>query len=219
MYIAYHEDIKPIYRSYFPIMKAIAGQFGNQCEVVIHDFADYNASIYAMMGNVTGRELYAPLTQFIIQTLQKEGEDAEDKIGYITYFQGKPFRCSTIFIREEGELVGCLCINYSVQEFFALKAITEQLTTSRSVLQLESEAKKEYFARNVEDFVEHTLEDVLTRKEGKDITQLTKDERIEIIRELDATGIFSVKGTVEKLAERMNMSKFTIYNYIEESRK
>ena len=219
MYFVYDESIKPIFRSYFPIMKAIAGHFGHQCEVVIHDFTDFNRSIVAMAGNVTGRDLYAPLTQFIRKTLREKGEDVEDQIGYIAYFQGKPFRCSTIFIREEGKLVGCLSINYSVQEFFALKAITEQLTMSRSVLQLKAEAKREYFARNVEDFVEHTFASVIQKKGFKDLSQLTKDERLEMIRELDATGIFSVKGTVEKLAGQMNVSKFTVYSYLEEIRK
>jgi len=200
-------------------MKAIAGQFGNQCEVVIHDFSDYNSSIHALMGNVTGRDLYAPLTRFIIQTLQKEGEDVEDKVGYITYYEGKPFRCSTVFIRDHQEkLIGCLSINYCVQDFFTLKKITEQLTTNRSVLQLESEAKEEYFAHNVEDFVENTFETIVNNV-GKDLTTLTKTERLELVHELDETGVFSVKGTVEKLAERMLMSIYTIYNDIEESRK
>jgi len=199
-------------------MKAIAGQFGNQCEVVIHDFADYSSSIHAMMGNVTDRGLYAPLNRFIIQLLQEKGEDVEDQIGYITYYHGRPFRCSTIFIREKGKLIGCLSINYCVQDFFALKKITEQLTTNRSVLQLESEAKEEYFAHSIEDFVSHTFETIIDKK-GKDLSKLTKDERLQLVHELDETGIFSVKGTVEELAERMNMSIYTIYNDIEESRK
>ena len=164
MNIAYDENIHPVFKNYFPIMKAIAGQFGNQCEVVLHDFSNYNASIIAMMGNVTERDLYAPLTSMVIDIISKEGKDAEDRIGYITYYKGKPFRCSTIFIRDGAELAGCLCINYCVQDFFALKRITEQLTTNRSVLQLEAEAQKEYFAENVEDFVEYTIQSIIEQK-------------------------------------------------------
>lgn len=218
MHIAYDEHIKQELKHFFPIMKAIAGQFGNQCEAVIHDFSDYNSSIVAMIGNVTERELYAPLTSFVIEIINTEGDDAEDKIGYITYFKGKPFRCSTIFIRDGNKVIGCLCINYCVQDFFALKRITEQLTTNRSVLQLDAEAKQEYFAQNVEDFVEYTIQNVI-EKNGEDLTKLTKAERLDLIRELEWTGVFSVKGTVETLAERMNMSKYTIYNDIEEVRR
>src|SRR5690606_18724556 len=114
--------------------------------------------------------------------------------------------------------IGCLCINYCVQDFFALKRITEQLTTSRSVLELEKEAKDEYFAQSVEDFVDNTVQKIIARN-GKDLTKLTKAERLDLIRQLDQTGVFLVKGTVEMLAERMNMSKYTIYNDIDEVRK
>lgn len=172
-----------------------------------------------MFGNVTGRELYAPLTNVVIEILNEEGDHAEDRIGYISYYKGLPFRNSTIFIRDDhGKIIGCLCINYCVQDFFALKQITEQLTTSRSVSELKSEAKEEYFAQNVDDFVEYNMQKVL-EKQGGDLTKLSKEERINLIRELEEKGIFLVKGTVEKIAERLNMSKYTIYNYIEEVKK
>ncbi|GGH68148.1 hypothetical protein GCM10010978_00840 [Compostibacillus humi] len=218
MYIAYDENIDERFKRYFPIMKAVTGLLGNQCETVIHDFSNHNESIVAMMGNVTERQLYAPLTSFVLEILKKEGDEAEDRIGYITYYKGKPYRCSTIFIRDGKELIGCLCINYCVQDFFALKRITEQLTTSRSVLELEKEAKDEYFAQSVEDFVDNTVQKIIARN-GKDLTKLTKAERLDLIRQLDQTGVFLVKGTVEMLAERMNMSKYTIYNDIDEVRK
>lgn len=215
MYIAYDENIHPELKKYFSIAKAIAGQFGNQCEVVIHDTSDYHSSIVAMFGNVTGRQLYAPLTNVIIEILNEKGDDAEDIVGYISYYKGQPFRNSTIFIRDENEkIIGCLCINYCVQDFFALKQITEQLTNSRSVSELKSEAKEEYFAQNVDDFVEYNIQKTL-EKQGGDLTKLSKEERINLIRDLEEKGIFLVKGTVELIAERMNMSKYTIYNYID----
>jgi len=218
MYVAYDENINVGLKNYFPFMKAVAGQFENQCEVVMHDFKDYNRSVLAMFGNVTGRELYSPLTNFVIEIINKEGDEAKDRIGYITHFKGRPFKCSTTFIRDGKKVIGCICINYCVQEYFALKKIVDQFTTNTNKIDSNHEVKDEYFANNIDDLVEHIIQQVIEAK-GEDLSKLTKEERIELVRELEEKGVFLVKGTVETLAERMNMSKYTIYNYIEEVRK
>lgn len=218
MHVEIDENIKPLLKSYMPVMKVIAGQFGNQCEVILHDFSNYDSSIVAMVGNITDRDLCAPLTDFVIEILQKEGNDAEDQIGYLTYFKGKPFRCSTMFIRDGEQVIGCMCINYCVQDFLTLKKVADNFLSDTSILKPVQKFKQEYFAQNIDDFVENTIQKVLVEK-GEDLTRLTKDERIELIRELDQKGVFLVKGTVETLAERMNMSKYTIYSYIEKAKK
>lgn len=218
MYVNYEENLNPIFKDYLPIMKVISGQFGNQCEVVLHDFSNYTSSIVAIVGNITDRKLHAPLTDFVIEILRNEGDDAEDRIGYMTYFKGKPFRCSTTFIRDGSQVIGCMCINYCVQDYFTIKKMADPFITAYQDMEAISEVKQEYFAQSIDDFVENTIQKVLADK-GEDLTRLTKPERIDLIGELEQKGVFLVKGTVETLAERMNISKYTIYNYIEEVKK
>ncbi len=214
MFMQLAENLNPVFEPYLPLMKAVTGILGDRCEVVLHDFSDYNASVVAIVGNVTNRKLYAPLTDFVIEIIKTEGDEAEDRIGYHTCFKGKPYRCSTVFIRHNGKLAGCLCINYCIQDFFTLKKIAEN-----SIMDASDEKSahfgEEYFASNIDDFVEHVFKKVIG-KSGEDLTRLTRPERLEIIGELEEKGIFLVKGTVEMLAEHMNLSKYTVYNYIDE---
>lgn len=104
MFIQLAEDLNPVFNPYLPLMKAITGMFGDECEVVLHDFSDYNASVVAIVGNVTSRKLYAPLTNFVIEIIKTEGDQAEDRIGYYTRFKGKPYRCSTVFYSAQQEI-------------------------------------------------------------------------------------------------------------------
>ncbi|MBA4602376.1 helix-turn-helix transcriptional regulator [Thermoactinomyces mirandus] len=215
MFIQLAEDLNPVFEPYLPFMKAITGILGDQCEVVLHDFSNYNASVVAIVGNVTNRKLYAPLTNFVIEIIKTEGDEAEDRIGYHTYFKGKPYRCSTIFIRHKRKLAGCLCINYCIQDFFTLRKIAGNFIMEESGLDKSPDYRDEYFASNIDDFVKNVFQKVI-EKRGEDLTRLTRAERLEIIRELEEKGIFLVKGTVEMLAEHMNLSKYTVYNYIDE---
>lgn len=215
MLIQLAEDLNPVFEPYVPLMKAVTGMFGDQCEVVLHDFSDYNASVVAIVGNVTHRKLYAPLTNFVIEIIKTEGDEAEDRIGYHTCFKGKPYRCSTVFIRHNKKLIGCLCINYCIQDFFTLRKIATNLIMSEDELNKSSHCGDEYFASNVDDFVENVFQKVIEKRK-EDLTRLTRPERLEIIGELEEKGVFLVKGTVEMLAEHMNLSKYTVYNYIDE---
>jgi len=45
---------------------------------------------------------------------------------------------------------------------------------------------------------------------------MQKDEKLETVRYLQKRGVFLVKGTIEKVANLLNVSRYTIYNYLVE---
>lgn len=50
---------------------------------------------------------------------------------------------------------------------------------------------------------------------GKAIPSMSKEDRVEIVRRLEEQGFFLIKGAIKVLAGKFNMSKFTIYNYLD----
>jgi predicted transcriptional regulator YheO len=46
----------------------------------------------------------------------------------------------------------------------------------------------------------------------------TKSERLKIVSQLERKGVFLVKGVVELISGRLNISKFTLYSYLDEIR-
>ena len=43
-----------------------------------------------------------------------------------------------------------------------------------------------------------------------------RDDKVALIRFMDQKGLFLIKGTVEKVAKRMGISKVTVYSYLDE---
>jgi predicted transcriptional regulator YheO len=48
---------------------------------------------------------------------------------------------------------------------------------------------------------------------------MEKDDKIEVIKYLDQKGAFMIKGAVDHAAEKLNVSRYTIYNYLKEVEK
>lgn len=50
-------------------------------------------------------------------------------------------------------------------------------------------------------------------------SQTDRAEKLAIVKELDRRGLFLVKGAVEIVADRLDVSKYTLYTYIDETKK
>ena len=47
---------------------------------------------------------------------------------------------------------------------------------------------------------------------------MTREKRIELIRFMDQRGVFLVKGAIDRVAEKLGISKVTVYSYLDEVR-
>ncbi len=92
------------------LAKALSKQFGDNCEIVIHDLnkASLDNSIVAIEnGHVSNRSIGDGPSMVVLDTLTKKPEDIEDQLAYLTEVDGKMIKSSTVYIRDEkGD--GCL---------------------------------------------------------------------------------------------------------------
>jgi predicted transcriptional regulator YheO len=47
---------------------------------------------------------------------------------------------------------------------------------------------------------------------------MSTDEKIELVKEMEISGVFQIKGAVDQLALFMGVSKYTVYNYLKKIR-
>ena len=200
----------PIFKNYLPIAEGIAKTFGSNCEVVLHDLTDVSSSIVAILnGHVTGRKIGSPMTDLGLTILKKGNED-QLLLNYPNKsIKGKRLKSTSILIRDDyGEVVGCLCINIDLTMLSMANSILEEMVN------VHEEKDEESFPQSVTDLEEKMI-DRAVEKIGKPITLMDKNERMEFIRLLDDMGLFLIKGTVQNVAQLLDVSKFTIYNYLE----
>ena len=196
------------------VAKAIAVQFGDSCEVVVHDLTgeDPDHTIaYIENGNVSKREVGGAPSQIALETLNRRGEGLpEDELGYLTRTQGgRILKSSTVFIPgEDGKVEGILSINFDV---------TEMLTAEHAINSIVNTTVKkepEQIPMNVSELLDELI-DRSVATVGKPVAAMTKDDKIKAIDYLYRNGAFLVTKSGDKIAEYFGISKYTLYSYID----
>lgn len=187
----------------------IARAFGANCEAVVHDFTDLEHSVVHVEGNVTNRAIGAPVTDLVVKTLRAGGSRVADLISYRnTTPEGRILKSSTCFLRDtDGEIIGALCINFDITDF------ANSIATMENLVRVDDPDRPgpETFASNLSETNDALMEQAI-REMGKTPSLMNKEERIRCVRILEENGAFLIKGTVEHVAQRMGVSKYTIYN-------
>lgn len=197
--------------------KGIAGQFGRNCEVVIHDLrgGDTEHSIIAIEnGHVTGRSVGDGPSHIVLESLKETSESLEDRVSYLTKTSdGRVLRSTTIFIRDEdGKVIGLMGINYDISMLVAVDGVIRDLTGTDT-----QTSEPESISRNVADLLDELLEQSV-RLIGKPTALMSKDDKIRAIKFLDDSGAFLVTKSGPKVCEYFGISTYTLYSYLDEIR-
>ncbi len=212
---SFHPDLKKIHQ----IMPSLAKVLGSNCELVLHDFNDVRHSIVAIEGNITDRSIGGPLTDLFLQIIHQE-DSPDDLLKYSSYTtDGRELVCSTIFLRDETDkVVGCLCINRDISKFKIVRDSLDELCQVFP-MQLNHEVEQtETFVQDVEELLMGTIHEIIAI-EMRPVESMTKAEKIRIVKMLDNRGIFLIRGSVQTVARALNVSRYTIYNYLDEVRE
>jgi len=211
---------KTTFKSLKRLADGMVGVFGERCEVVIHDFSDMTRSVVYIAGNVTNRSVGAPMTDLPFKLLKQFGNKVPDKIGYKnTSGNGKFLKCSTIFLRDQkGRVEGCLCINFDVTDFVFLSTGFFEFSSLNQAPEREPPfTPQEHYAKSFSETMESII-DTRVAECGKPPATMDKVEKKELIRKLDAGGVFVIKGSVDYVAKVFGLSRYTIYSYLKEVR-
>jgi len=198
--------------------------FGKKCEVALHDFAIPQHSIVEIEnGHVTGRKIGDPITDFALSIWHKNGygkngKKKEDKIvNYRTKTKdGKILRSSSVFIRDDQKkIIGCLCINYDLTEYLMFNKIIGEFCTNIDLDNEKSKEEVETFTNDVDDVLENIIRKAIDEV-GKPVSMMQKEDKLMVVKIVDKKGGFLIKGAINQLASEISVSRYTIYNYLDE---
>ncbi|WP_279230379.1 helix-turn-helix transcriptional regulator [Thermohalobacter berrensis] len=196
-----------------PIVKGLGRTLGKHYEIVLHDISQSESSVIAIEnGHITKRKVGSPVTDFLLELLSLNKENGKDMaLNYISKTKdGKRLKSSTILIKDEnGKVIGCLCINLDLTAIEVSKKFLDEIS------KVEHENSTESFLEDVEDFLEVMIHKGLSIVD-KPANLLTKDEKIKIVEYLKNKHVFNIKGAVDAVAKELNVSRYTVYNYIDE---
>lgn len=201
------------------LSKALAAHFGENCEVLVHDLRGNDAehTIAAIEnGHVSARKAGDGASRVALEALQgKNDPSLADSYGYLTRTgDGRILKSSTVYLRGAGgEVEGILSINYD---------ITELLMAQRAVNSLLSDGEPreplpERIPQNVSDLLDELIEQSVARV-GKPVAMMTKEDKIDAIHFLNKAGAFLVTKSGDRVSRYFNISKYTLYSYIDAKR-
>lgn len=206
------ETLKESYGFLKPLVKAIAQAVGPRCEVVLHDLYDLEHSIVAIEnGQVTGRKVGDSSTNLGLQALRKKAEES-DIYNYMSRTKdGKTLRSSSIYIRnDDGLAIGSICINYDITDLLMVENVVRELVET-------GEHVEESYVSDISEILEQLLQEAM-KIVGKPLSYMQKEDKLKAIEFLEEKGVFTVKRAMERVAQFFDISKFTVYNYLDEIR-
>ncbi|MFF5994055.1 PAS domain-containing protein [Lysinibacillus sp. KU-BSD001] len=205
---------RKILENYFQMADMIVHTFGPQCEVVIHDLADVQSSLIYINGTVTNRSLGAPVTDVILKELRKSGNDIQDMLGYtIKTKSNQHIKTSTMFIRnDDNDVIGYIGINYDMTAFKYIQSVLDDFISAKPGLP--NDEMNESYANNVEEIFEQIIQSSLLEVHVP-VEKMSRQDKIRFVQILDDKGIFLIHGAVDKVSDILQVSKQTIYNYLD----
>ncbi|OIV47059.1 hypothetical protein BK025_07075 [Sodalis sp. TME1] len=200
-----------ILASYEAVVDGLAMLIGGHCEIVLHPLEDLKCSAVRIAnGEHTGRKVGSPISDLALRMLHDmAGEDSSVSRAYFTRAKnGVLMKSVTIAIRNrEQRVIGLLCINMNLDVPFS------QIMQTFIPPETQDIATSVNFASSVDDLVAQTLEFTIEEVNAdRNVSNNAKNRQI--VLNLYEKGIFDIKDAINQVADRLNISKHTVYLYI-----
>jgi hypothetical protein len=211
-------------------------------EIVLHDLAALPNSIVAIEGDVTGRRPGDPATDRLLETAASGS--FETRTGYRTTSpSGRSLLSTTIVIRDAaGRPAAALCINRDVTDWQIIGSAARSILGENEaglgsggsggvggVGQNERNAQDERsgaaalgsadggeaFVHDVDELAAAVLRQAVAEQDVP-VSLMRKAHKVEAVRSLKRRGFFMLRDAVEMAAQALGVTRFTIYNYLNE---
>lgn len=202
-----------ILKSYEAVVDGLAMLIGSHCEIVLHSLQDLKCSaIRIANGEHTGRKIGSPITDLALRMLHDmTGADSSVSKCYFTRAKsGVLMKSVTIAIRNRDQrVIGLLCMNMNLDVPFS-QIMSTFIPPETQGQEVPSTVN---FASSVEDLVMQTLEFTIEEVNAdRNVSNNAKNRQI--VLNLYEKGIFDIKDAINQVADRLNISKHTVYLYI-----
>ena len=217
----------PILQQYVILTEFLGQALGPSYEVALHDLTNRNRSIIAIANShISGREVGAPLTNMALSILRERSYETSDYTVNDSGLSvnGRELRSNTMFIKQDGQLIGMLCVNFDDSAFQTVARDLMELIHPGEYLE---ERRKRMLERGESPFPGRTEQysnnsrsvaaDAVgreLRRLGKTNQELTADDRLHVIAALERDGIFLLKGVIREVAAALGCSQASVYRYI-----
>ncbi|MBQ5953072.1 MAG: PAS domain-containing protein [Lachnospiraceae bacterium] len=193
---------------------------GDKCEILVHDFRKgYDHSItYEFNAKLSGRAVGGSPRGGMISNTGKDVEPYRDSlIFFYPGSNGQVFKsCTTVIADQNHKIVGSVCVNLEVSGLILAQESINQLVGYHDNLSFDDNSAS--VTQNVDEFLNHLIRQCELNI-GKPMSMMSKQEKLAALAFLDDKGVFKISKTSNLLCEKLQISRYTLYAYLDEVRK
>jgi predicted transcriptional regulator YheO len=159
-----------------------------------------------------------PVSELNLRRLLEEDDFPDTIINFASRnSRGQQLKSSSLAIRDDkGKIIGALCLHFDISQFEQFHQFLEHLISSNVPSYL-----------GINDFGESQPHDEEIKNEINDwllknsllASQLTYKDKRAIVQHLSHRGCFKKKGAIPCVAQALQLTRQSIYNYLDLSKK
>lgn len=191
---------------------------GSNTEIILHDLTNYEESIvHIINGHISDRKIGDPVTDLVLEFIASESKGNKQFISNYNSktIEGRLLYSSTYFIRDDNnEIVGALCLNSDYHEVKkSLSFLTSLLPNYVDDKILSINNIKENLNTNPQELTLNKIDAIINEFDVVP-NRMTTEEKTNVIAALNDCGVFNIRGSVQEVATKLQMSEPSIYRYI-----
>lgn len=200
------------WKHYQPFIQAIVELFHPIVEAAVHDLN--KGKIVAIYHNLSQRKEgeNSPLHELKVST-----EQFPDyfKPYYKKNWDGRSLKCTSITIRnKKGKAIGLICFNvdtsFAKDAYKLLEAFLKTDTKAENPIELHGSQCEQQIIYFIEQYLDHA---------NSSLNHLNKQQKQELVQHLYHKGVFNFKNAAPFIAQTLNISRASVYNYINQLTK
>lgn len=201
---------------------------GNNVEVVLHDLSMPGRSVVAIAhGEISGRTIGSSIISGpfddlgLKKLISGDGRAPGETHTLVTDYRtrtrtGRNLDSTSIILRDAGgEAYAALCVNADRTRMRELQSLVRELAGEANAAAAAAAAAAPPEPGSVDSLVQEIIENAIAMT-GKPVSMMSKEDKIEAVRQMNNRGLFLIRSSVDMVAASLAVSRFTIYNYLDE---
>ncbi|AWB94547.1 hypothetical protein DCE93_01740 [Agromyces badenianii] len=203
-----------ILRTLRTLVEPLASLTPGECEVVLHDLRLLPNSIVAVAGDLSGRDEGGSATDLLLRASATDTYSTVLGYGGRNAY-GREWRSSTIIFRDSaGTAVAALCVNNDTHAWRILAELAGSMMPQTRLADSGANEAEE-FVGDVDEVAQHVLASAISVVDVP-VDLMHKRHKLAVVQALRDRGFFMLKESVETAAQALGVTRFTVYNYLNE---
>jgi len=209
------------------VVEGLAAALGGNVEVVLHDLSKPGSSVAAIAnGHITGRTVGSAIISGpfddigLKQLFSSDGLAPGETHTIVSRYQtharsGQELDSTSLILRNgKGEAYAALCVNVDQSRIRQAQELLGGLLAPGR----EAATPEPASPPSIDSLVQEIIEDGIAAT-GKPVAAMTKDDKMEAVDHMSRRGLFLIRASVDMVAANLGVSRFTIYNYLDELKR